>query len=239
MSKKNGSPSPTGPVLAFHDVGFAYEEEPVVEHITLSVKRGDFTALLGPNGSGKTTLIKLALGMLRPVAGTVELFGQHPREFREWYRVGYVPQVLAGVWGRFPAPVADVVSNPSNPILNTRVFRDPHAAAPAFVRGANRLGLKTCAKHFPGHGAPGAGIDASGEEELYSLLRRLNQEQGITVLLVSHDIGAVIREAGTVACINRRLFFHGPPHDLTKEELSQLYGFPVEVLLHDALHEHR
>ncbi len=59
------------------------------------------------------------------------------------------------------------------------------------------------------------------------------------MLLVSHDIGAVMREAGTVACVNRRLFFHGPPHDLTKEELSQLYGFPVEVLLHDALHEHR
>ena len=61
----------------------------------------------------------------------------------------------------------------------------------------------------------------------------------MTVLLVSHDIGAVMREAGTVVCINRSLFFHGPPHDLTKEELSRLYGFPVEVLLHDAFHEHR
>jgi zinc transport system ATP-binding protein len=86
---------------------------------------------------------------------------------------------------------------------------------------------------------PEAGVDAAGQEQLYSVLRRLNTEQGITILMVSHDIGAVLREAKTVACINRTVVFHGPPHHMTQKEISDLYGLPMDVLLHDLMHEHR
>jgi zinc transport system ATP-binding protein len=86
---------------------------------------------------------------------------------------------------------------------------------------------------------PEAGVDAAGQEQLYSILRRLNDEQGITILMVSHDIGAVMRAAKTVACINRTLVFHGPPHRITQRELSDLYGLPMDVLVHDLMHEHR
>jgi len=86
---------------------------------------------------------------------------------------------------------------------------------------------------------PLAGIDAAGQEQFHTLLRRLNGELGMTILLVSHDIGAVMREATSVACINKSLVFHGPIHTLTQKELAELYGFPVDILLHDALHEHR
>ena len=85
---------------------------------------------------------------------------------------------------------------------------------------------------------PIGGVDVDGEERIYEIIRELNQ-QGITIVMVSHDIGAVMREARTVACINQTLVFHGEPHELTRDELANLYGFPVEVLLHDALHEHR
>jgi len=86
---------------------------------------------------------------------------------------------------------------------------------------------------------PAAGVDASGEEQLYAILRDLNRSQGMTVVLVSHDIGAMLREATTIACIDRTLVKHGPPHELTNKELSSLYGIPVDILIHDALHEHR
>jgi zinc transport system ATP-binding protein len=86
---------------------------------------------------------------------------------------------------------------------------------------------------------PLAGIDAAGQEQFHTLLRRLNSEMGMAILLVSHDIGAVMREATSVACINKSLVFHGPTHTLTQRELAQLYGFPVDILVHDALHEHR
>ena len=86
---------------------------------------------------------------------------------------------------------------------------------------------------------PAAGVDVSGEEHLYAVLRDLNRDRGMTVVLVSHDIGAMLREASTIACMNRTLVRHGPPHELTREEISILYGVPVDVLVHDALHEHR
>ena len=73
-------------------------------------------------------------------------------------------------------------------------------------------------------------MDASGQEQLYELLRRLNNEHGMTILMVSHDIGAVMREAKMVACINRDLVFHGPPHDLTQQELANMIGSCRETI---------
>ena len=243
-------------------MSFSYGDGLVLEHVSLRVEKGDFTALLGPNGSGKTTLLKLALGVLRTTEGTVRLFGQPLRKFREWSRVGYVPQVLAGVWSRFPATVADVVAqglySGVNPLAGwrrsdtPRVMQALETTGIAALKGKRLSSLSVgqqqralLARALVGQPAllaldePLGSVDASGEEQIYTLLRRLNQEQQITVVLVTHDIGAVMREATTVACINRGLVFHGPPHQLTREELSKLYGFPVDVLLHDALHEHR
>ena len=84
---------------------------------------------------------------------------------------------------------------------------------------------------------PAAGVDVSGEEQLYAVLRDINRDRSIAVIIVSHDIGAMLREASTLACMDRRLVLHGHPHDLTLDELSTLYGVPVDVLVHDALHE--
>ena len=86
---------------------------------------------------------------------------------------------------------------------------------------------------------PVAGIDAAGEEQFHSMIRRLNRDLGITIVMVSHDIGAVMREATTIACINTDIVFHGPVHQLDAQALSGLYGFPVDVLMHDPEHTHR
>ncbi|MBI4340166.1 MAG: metal ABC transporter ATP-binding protein [Chloroflexi bacterium] len=250
------------PVLEFQGVWFSYALEPVLQDITLSVNRGDFVAILGPNGSGKTSLLRLALGLERATRGRVLLFGQPPDRLRTWKSVGYVPQIAEGIQERFPATVEEVVAQGLYQGLDPLAFfRRSHKAevlealesvgltplagrrisalsvgqqqraliARALVRQAELLVLDE----------PVAGVDTAGQEQFYSLLHRLNQEQGITVVLVSHDIGAMLREATTCACLNRTLVFHGPTHSLTSNELSQLYGLPVEVLLHDVLHEHR
>ena len=84
---------------------------------------------------------------------------------------------------------------------------------------------------------PIAGVDVQGGEELYMLLRQL-RAQGVTILIISHDVGAVMREAGTVACMNCTLLCHCPPQELTEDDLVRLYGFPVEVLHHGRHHDH-
>ena len=250
------------PVLEFRDAGFAYGGQQAVEHVSLRLAQGEFLAIVGPNGSGKSTLIKLALGLLRPQAGRVMLFGRSPERFRRWEQVGYVPQVTPGVHGNFPATVAETVAHGLYRGVSLRSFWR-RSASPRVLETLDAVGVAHLRDRRIGAlsvgqqqrvllaralvGAPqllvldepAAGVDVGGEEQLFSLLRRLNREQGIAIVLVSHDIGAVVREATTVACLDRSLVFHGPSHELTHEELYRLYGTGVDVLLHDALHEHR
>ncbi|MCY3801888.1 MAG: metal ABC transporter ATP-binding protein [Chloroflexi bacterium] len=250
------------PVIEWDHVTFAYGEVVAVEDVSLTVHEGEIAALLGPNGSGKSTLVKLALGLLQPESGAVRIFGCDAAEFREWRRVGYLPQVVAGAWRDFPATVAETVAHGSydgfSPFaLFHRSERPDVMEALEAVRMSNyrrrrlselsvgqqqRVLLARALVRRPDLlvlDEPAAGVDVSGEEQLYSILRDVNRERSITVVIVSHDIGAMVREASTVACMNRTLVRHGPPHELTRDEISTLYGVPVDVLVHDALHEHR
>ena len=250
------------PVIEWDHVTFAYGEVVAVEDVSLTIHAGEIAALLGPNGSGKSTLVKLALGLLQPGSGAVRLFGRDAADFRDWRRVGYMPQVVAGAWRDFPATVAETVAHGAydgfSPFalfhrserpdvlealeaVGMTIYRRRRLSelsvgqqqrvllARALVRQPDLLVLDE----------PAAGVDVSGEERLYATLRDINRERNITVVIVSHDIGAMIREASTVACMNRTLVRHGPPHELTRHEISALYGVPVDVLVHDALHEHR
>ena len=251
-------PSPS--VVEWEHVSFSYGSITALDDVSLCVHRGELAAILGPNGSGKSTLIKLALGLLSPDSGRARLFGCDVSEFREWNRVGYMPQVVAGAWRDFPATVSEVVasgarSGPSLLDLFRRserqdvlealetagmsAFRSRRVSelsvgqqqrvllARALVRNPDLLVLDE----------PAAGVDVSGEEQLYSVLRNINRDRGMAIVIVSHDIGAMLREANTIACLDRRLVLHGDPHELTLDELSTLYGVPVDVLVHDALHE--
>ena len=253
---------PGSKCLEFRGVSYQYDSIYAVEDITFSVSEGDFVAILGPNGSGKTTLVKLALGLAKPTHGEVLLFGTRAQVFRQWDLIGYVPQAVDGIHTQFPATVQEIVAHglyrgfdplgfwrSSKQEAVTRCLETLGIAdlarrrisslslgqqqraliARSLVRGPKLLVLDE----------PEAGVDAAGQEQLYSIIRRLNTEQGITLLMVSHDIGVVMREAKTVACINRTLVFHGEPHRITQRELSDLYGLPMDVLVHDLMHEHR
>lgn len=249
-------------ILHFDSVSYGYAGALAVDNVTLTMQAGDFMAVVGPNGSGKTTLIKLALGLLKPSSGRVALFNQEPSDFTDWHRVGYVPQVAAGIQERFPATVAEIVAHGRysgiSPLRFWKRTKTPEVMAALESAGVAHLSDRRIGELSVGQqqrvlvaralvgepdllvlDEPAAGVDVGGEEVLNDLLERLNHDQGISILIVSHDIGAVMRQANTVACINRSLVFHGEPHELTQGELANLYGFPVEVLLHDALHEHR
>ncbi|MEX2376566.1 MAG: metal ABC transporter ATP-binding protein [Dehalococcoidia bacterium] len=255
-------PKPAPVPLEFQDACFSFGPEPVVHNITFGVNHGDFMAILGPNGSGKTTLLRMALGLIKPTRGKVLLFGESPDRFKSWSRVGYVPQRVEAVQTRFPATVKEIVSfglyrgfdvlgafRRSNRdrvnealdlagighLANRRVS-DLSVGQQQRMLIARALARKPALLLMD---EPIAGVDAAGQEQFHRLLRRLNREMGITIVMVSHDIGAVMREATSCACINKEMVFHGPVHRLTSRELSRLYGFPVDILLHDALHEHR
>src|SRR2546425_2787863 len=104
-----GSAAKVDPVVDLEQVSFAYGSERVLDDVSLRIGRGDFLGIIGPNGSGKTTLLRVLLGLLRPTSGRITLFGQDVRLFREWARIGYVPQKATAFDARFPASVLEVV----------------------------------------------------------------------------------------------------------------------------------
>jgi zinc transport system ATP-binding protein len=248
--------------VRFEEAWFSYNSEPVVRDINFSITPGEFAAILGPNGSGKTTLMKLALGLLKPTSGRVLLFGEPAESFTDWHRVGYVPQRTQATESRFPASVREVVNFGSysgfNPLAIFKRKDSSRVDEAMEMAGIQNLANRRVSDLSVGQqqrmliarslvrqpdllvmDEPVAGVDAAGEEQFHTMVRRLNRDLGITIVLVSHDIGAVMREATTIACINRDIVFHGPVHQLDAQALSGLYGFPVDVLMHDPEHTHR
>ena len=249
--------------IRFDETWFSYNSEAAVRDINFSITPGEFAAILGPNGSGKTTLMKLALGLLKPTSGRVLLFGVPSDRFTDWYRVGYVPQRTQATESRFPASVREVVSfGTYSGFAPFAIFKSKKSAQRVDdameLAGVRKLADRRVSDLSIGQqqrmliarslvrrpdllvmDEPVAGIDAAGEEQFHSMIRRLNRDLGITIVMVSHDIGAVMREATTIACINTDIVFHGPVHQLDAQALSGLYGFPVDVLMHDPEHTHR
>ena len=248
--------------IRFDETWFSYNSEPVVRDINFSITPGEFAAILGPNGSGKTTLMKLALGLLKPTSGRVSLFGVPADRFTDWHRVGYVPQRTQATESRFPASVREVVNfgtySGFDPLAIFKRRRSDRVDEAMEMAGVQTLADRRVSDLSVGQqqrmliarslvsrpdllvmDEPVAGIDAAGEEQFHSMIRRFNRDLGITIVMVSHDIGAVMREATTVACINRDIVLHGPVHQLDAKALSNLYGYPVDVLMHDPEHTHR
>jgi zinc transport system ATP-binding protein len=227
----------------------------VLEEVHLAVAPGDFLGLIGPNGAGKTTLVRVALGLLAPTAGQVRLFGRAPAAFHDWRRVGYVPQ-RAALDATFPATVAETVATGLVSSLDL-LGRPPRDGRRRVVEALERVGMAARARDRVGAlsvgqqqrvliaralisdpellvlDEPTGGVDPDAQQTFYALLRHLNREGGVALVLVSHDIAVVAREVTKLACLNRRLVFHGAPADFFNDAaLTSLYGPAVRVIAH-------
>jgi len=244
------------PFVEIEDAGYAYGEMPVLEHINLTVDPGDFLGIIGPNGSGKTTLLRVMLGLLAPMTGRVRLFGKDPLAFREWSRLGYVPQ-KATLDPALPATVHEVVASGLGPTFGlfrrlraterrrvgdvlAHVGMDAHAAGRIGALSPGQQQRVLIARALVSDpellilDEPTGGVDPEAQTSFYALLHHLNREREVTLILVSHDIGVVAKEVTKLACLNRRLIFHGRPGDfLSDAALAALYGPAVRVVSHD------
>jgi zinc transport system ATP-binding protein len=229
-------------VVAADGVSFAYGDEPAVEDVSFTLRAGEFVALVGPNGSGKSTLVRLLLGLLRPSTGTVRLLGDDPRSLGERGRLGYVPQrgVLAP---DVPVTVAEVVATGR---LARRPWWRPHQSVDrdAIAHAIEAVGLteltrRPVAELSGGQqqrvliaralasdpellvlDEPTAGVDAESQRLFRDSLVHLVAEHDATVLLVSHELGAVADDLDRVLVMKRKLLFDGPPADLTARGVS-------------------
>ncbi len=243
------------PIIELDHVTVRYPFHVALEDITLHVPAGRFLVIVGPNGAGKTTLLKTVLGTVRPTEGEVRVFGKYPWKLgAERRRVGYVPQVVT-VDMTFPVRAREVVmmGRYGRIGLGRRPSaKDREAVARAMERvGVTPLAQEPIARLSGGQrqrvfvaralandpellllDEPTTGVDIATTESFYELLKRL-QADGMTILVVSHDIGVVAKYADSVACISQRMALHGNPEEMhSGAVLACMYGPEAAYLAH-------
>lgn len=231
------------PLLEASGVSFAYGADAVLDGIDLTIRPGEFVALVGPNGSGKSTLLRVLLGLLPPGRGQVALFGSRPERLRERWRLGYVPQRPA-LARDLPATVAEVVA--AGRLARTgwwrRLGQEDREEIDHAMESVQLLELRDrrvselsggqqqrafIAKAFASQpellilDEPVAGVDVDSQRRFRDALVHFVREHQAAVLLVSHELGAVADVLDRVVVLRHGLvFFDGPPADLAATGVS-------------------
>lgn len=214
------------PIIKCEHTDFGYENHDAVIDLNLEIYQGDYLCVVGENGSGKSTLIKGMLGLLKPTGGSLSVADELKRG-----GIGYLPQQTAAQKD-FPATVQEVVLSGTLSRRGNRPFYS-RAERKLAAHNLERLGIEhlkqKCYRELSGGqqqrvliaralcateqllilDEPITGLDPSAIQDFYHLIKKLNKEDGITIIMVSHDIGNVISQANKILHLHRRVVFCG------------------------------
>ncbi len=244
------------PLVELNDVTFGYGAEPVLEDICLHLHPGQFAALVGPSGAGKTSLLKLILGALQPTRGEICIHGQ-ALNGQPAPQVGYVPQLETVDWnfpvtveqvvlmgrvrrsGLWPWPsvedkrrLREVLDELEIGHLARRHIRDLSGGQQQRVFLARAL---IAEPHLLVLDEPTTGVDMRTAENVLHMLAHLNQ-QGMTILMTTHDLNAAAAHLPWVICLNRWIIAQGAPDDVfTVETLNATYRGDMLVIRQDGM----
>jgi manganese/zinc/iron transport system ATP- binding protein len=232
------------------DLTIAYKDKPVLWDVDMDVPAGILMAIIGPNGAGKTTMIKSILGLIKPAAGQVLVYGKPYTEQR--HLVGYVPQRGSVDWD-FPTSVLDVVMMGRYGALGW-LKRPGASERHAALDALDKVGMKSFAERQISQlsggqqqrvflaralvqeaqlyfmDEPFQGVDATTERAIVTLLQEL-RSAGKTVVVVHHDLQTVPEYFDWVTMLNVRRIASGPVRDVfTEQNLRQTYGGKVAFL---------
>lgn len=230
-------------MISMENIHFQYGGVPVLLDVGFVLRRGDFGAIIGSNGAGKSTLLKLLLGELHPMGGCIRLLGQE--NFRDWPRIGYVPQNSVQMAAGFPATAEEVVrANLYSQIGRFRPAGKQHREKA--LRALEKVGMRDYARQLVGTlsggqlqrvmiarvlagepelmllDEPTAGVDAHSAQALYELLAKLNRDTGLSIAIVTHDVAHIAPFVNRVFCLEQG----------TLVELNQ------EQVAHELAHRH-
>ncbi len=235
------------PLIEIENVTILHNGLKVLDSVSLTVSRGEFTAIVGPNGSGKSTLVKAVLGLIKPDCGKIRVFGVPVDQLHgQRSRIGYVPQIF-NIDLNFPISVLETVLMGTYGRIGVgkRPKTEDKAAAMAALEKVGIADLKDrpLARLSGGQrqrvfiaraladqpellvlDEPTTGVDMTTTGNLYSLLRELKND-GVTIVLVSHDVGVVASYIDTIACLNVSLVAHcRPDEEVCSRALTDMYG---------------
>jgi zinc transport system ATP-binding protein len=236
-------------------LSYAYAGNLVLDNISFIIDEGDILGIIGPNGAGKTTLFSCMLGLLDDYTGTIKILGDDikKKNGKVFKSIGYIPQKKT-IEQNFPATVEEIVSLGITTIGKTSKEKIALALETVglLAQKDRRVGELSggqqqrvlIAKAMVNNpkllilDEPVTGIDLEMQNRFYSLLKKLNQENKITIIWASHDLDAVSRFATSVACINRSMFFHGKAFEFFENpDLLKAYS-ESSMQAHMHLHNH-
>ena len=242
-------------VIEIHGLTVDYGKNRALDGVCLTVERGEYLGIIGPNGGGKSTLLGAILGTVRPTAGTLRLFGGSAERGRR--RIGYVPQ-FAALDRAFPITVGEVVATAylGGGLHPFRFHgRCEAAAAEDMLESVGLAGFsRRLVSELSGGefqrmllaralarepevlllDEPTSGVDPATRARIYELLSERNRE-GMTILMVTHDMLAVASSVRKLACLSRTLVYHGEP-ELSEDVSTAMYGCPVDLVAHGTPH---
>jgi zinc transport system ATP-binding protein len=220
-------------IIEVRNLSYSYiSGNPVLNDINLNIHKGDYLGIVGPNGGGKSTLIKLILGIIRLQMGTVNMICKN---------IAYVGQKATDFDQKFPATVWDAVSMgryASRGLFGGLTKKDKELVEKAI----KEVGMEDFKDRLIGDlsggqqqkifiaralaqqpeiiflDEPTSGVDQASQEQFYKILKDLNQNLDITLILISHDVDVITKEVTEIAAINRDLIFYGGASEFIKEE---------------------
>jgi ABC-type Mn/Zn transport systems, ATPase component len=234
-------------LVALKNLGFSFGEGWIFRNLNLEIQQGDFIAVIGANGAGKSTLLRVIAHILPATEGDVFLFGESLQRFRDWKKIGYVPQNPARQQNSFPISVREVVQ--LGRLDGSSVFKrfnsDDHRAVDEIMQ---KFGLEEFSHRKVGElsggqqqrvflaramvnnpdilllDEPATGVDTDAKAALYQMLGKLNQ-QGKTIIMVSHDLDLADQYARKALCLDQGLCFWGNMHDALKHRHKHGYFY--------------
>lgn len=231
------------PIVQIRNLDAGYQGNLVLNKVSLSIMENDFIGIIGPNGGGKTTLLKVLMGLMKPLKGSIEYSIDRSE-------IGYLPQGNQ-LDERFPITVREVVASGLNDGFQSRIRLNQSSRKELEKTlsntGLEKLQARPIGKLSGGElqrtllaraivssprllvlDEPDTHVDNRFEMELYQLLHELNQR--MTILLVSHDIGTISPYIKSIACVNRDLHYHAS-NEINEEQLK-VYNCPIEIISH-------
>lgn len=225
------------PQIICENASLGYENRPIVRNLNFTVNPGDYLCILGENGSGKSTLMKTILNLTPPLSGSVRMEGLRPTE------IGYLPQQTQ-VQRDFPASVLEIVQSGFQGRCGLRPFYTREEKALA-AKNLERIGMagfsKRCYRELSGGqqqrvllaralcatrkclllDEPVSGLDPKAAAQMYEIISSLHRE-GITIIMISHDLNAALEDATHILHIGQTLFFGTRPEYL-RSEMGRLF----------------
>lgn len=234
------------------NVSFNYDQQLALENINLTIEEKDFIAIIGPNGGGKSTLLKIILGLLTPDKGEVKVFGRKPENARDI--LGYLPQrpdfdldfpidvfktvLMARYHGVFKGYTDEDKEITLQALQDVEMqdFKDRQISRLSGGQIQRVLIARALAREpkLLLMDEPMASIDPGMQNSFYQLIARLKDKMAL--ILVSHDVGTVSMHVDKIACLNQKLYYHGPTEEAA-DGLEEFYKCPIELISHGIPHK--